>query len=695
MLQRLGPRITLLMTAAAVLVAVGGVGLSYFPMRRNVSEQAGRQAQILAGALRYSLEVSAPVADQLTVRKLVEKTGTLEDVVLAAVIGADGRVLASSRSDVPVDRDLARAAILNNALRSQERSGHYVLAAPMPGREFDVPHNTVSGAVYLEMDMEPLLAELGGLYSTMLAMVAVLVGVMSLFGAFVLRRLVIARLNEVTEGMTKVRAGQLDYHLPPLEDGSFRDDEIGDLKRHFNAMVRDLQTRAAAQGCAEAELQTAYGALESKVAERTSELAQANKDLSAQVEERLQVEWRLKEHQLFLSTVLDGIQAGIFVFDPVQGRMVSSNSVAQTQAQLSDEDIRDGSCSRGQVTFMVEGKVMDLLCPDWSEQDSYLEGMVHLPDGKTFPASRQLMEIIIDGQAHLVQIVFDITARRNLERRLGMAQKLESIGLLAAGIAHEINTPVQYVGDSVRFVRDAFTDISSLLGTYAALRARAGESALAMDEVRLVDEAAAAADLEFLENEVPKACDRAMDGLDRVARIVQAMKNFSHPGSEEKKPTDINKAVQNTIIVARNEWKYAAEVDTDLSPDLPLVNCYAADVNQVLLNMLVNSAHAIADVPGEGVRGRITISTRQQGEFVEIRVSDTGAGIAPENLERIFDPFFTTKPVGKGTGQGLTIAHDIVANKHRGSIDVESQVGQGTTFTIRLPLDVTEQEGEA
>jgi PAS domain-containing protein len=207
------------------------------------------------------------------------------------------------------------------------------------------------------------------------------------------------------------------------------------------------------------------------------------------MEERRQVEWRLQEHQLFLSTVLNGIQAGIFVFDPAQGRMVSSNSVAQALTHLSEEEISSGSCSQGQVGFVAGGRAMNLLCPDWSEQDSFLEGLVHLPDGRSFPASRQLMEIIIDGQAHLVQIVFDITERKNLERRLGMAQKLESIGLLAAGIAHEINTPVQYVGDSVRFVRDAFADLFGLLSAYAGLRARAAEGAPAGEDLRRVDEA--------------------------------------------------------------------------------------------------------------------------------------------------------------------------------------------------------------
>jgi signal transduction histidine kinase/HAMP domain-containing protein len=694
LLHRLGPRITLLMAAAAVLVAVGGVGLSYFPMRRTVLGEAARQAQTLADVIHYSLEVSAPGTDELTMRRLVEKTGVLENVALVAVLDTDGRIRAASRSGAAVHLDLVREAMQRNAVRSREFSGRYALASPLHGRQFSAAHSDVSGVVYLELDMQPLLDELGGLYGSVLAVVTLLVGIMSLLAVGILRRLVINRLNLVAEGLSLVSAGQLGYRLPENKNRA-RADEIGDLTLHFNAMVQELQERTEAQSRAEADLQTAYGELEHKVAERTGELARANAELSAQMEERRQVEWRLQEHQLFLSTVLNGIQAGIFVFDPAQGRMVSSNSVAQALTHLSEEEISSGSCSQGQVGFVAGGRAMNLLCPDWSEQDSFLEGLVHLPDGRSFPASRQLMEIIIDGQAHLVQIVFDITERKNLERRLGMAQKLESIGLLAAGIAHEINTPVQYVGDSVRFVRDAFADLFGLLSAYAGLRARAAEGAPAGEDLRRVDEAVASADLGFLEQEVPKACDRAMDGLERVARIVQAMKNFSHPGSEEKKPTDINKAVQNTVIVARNEWKYAAEVETDLAPDLPLVSCYAADVNQVLLNMLVNSAHAIADLPGDGVRGRVTIGTRQQGESVEIRISDTGAGIPPENLERIFDPFFTTKPVGKGTGQGLTIAHDIVVNKHGGSIDVESEVGRGTTFTVRLPLETTEQEGGA
>ncbi|MCM0754855.1 ATP-binding protein [Desulfovibrio aminophilus] len=693
LLSRLGPRITLFMTLAAVGVTLGGVLLSYYPVRQSLLNQGERRIRVLADAIHYTLDISSSSSDLLSLRRLVEKCGSLPDVSLVAVLDLDGTVRAASRPDPDISPELVLRAMEDNLPVTVTRNGHALLVTPLHGPVYSPVFSDVSGVLYLDMDLGPMLDELQVLYGSILAVVALLVGLMSLWAILLLRRQVIARLELVADGLGRVRSGDLSFRLP-LDGSLGRGDEIGDLARHFNAMTENLDMRTLAQQRAEKELQVAYSALEEKVRERTAELAEANERLSAQMEERRQAEWRLKEHQIFLTTVLDGIQAAIFVFDPQQGRMVSSSSAAQSLVRMDEETIVASSCSAGvQVAFVAEGRTLNLLCPEWGEKNTYLEGVVHLEDGRTFPASRQLLEIFVDGQEHLAQIVFDITERKNLERRLGMAQKLESIGLLAAGIAHEINTPVQYVGDSVRFVRDSFKDLAGLLDAYAALIARAGESCPGRDDLRRVEEAEKEADLEFLRDEVPKACGRALDGLDRVARIVQAMKNFSHPGGDEKKPTDINKAIQNTVIVARNEWKYAAEVETELSPDLPLISCYAGDINQVLLNMLVNASHAIAEKVGDGGdKGLIRISTTPAGEFVEIRIADTGAGIPRENLERIFDPFFTTKPVGKGTGQGLTIAHDIIVNKHGGSIDVESEVGVGTAFILRLPLEPPEKE---
>ncbi|MBG0776000.1 MAG: PAS domain S-box protein [Desulfovibrionaceae bacterium] len=408
------------------------------------------------------------------------------------------------------------------------------------------------------------------------------------------------------------------------------------------------------------------------------------------ISERKRTMEQQEEHQEFLSTIFEGIGAAIYVFDPLEGIMVDCNAVAEDLIGIDKAGVVGRAC-HAPYPFKTDVQ-KDLLCPDWGDQGSYEEGVLTLPDGRVLPIARHLFEIHIGGKAHLVQVVFDITGRRNLERKLSMAQKLESIGLLAAGIAHEINTPTQYIGDSVHFVKDVFADVAMLLQAHGALAEKAAARA---DVDRLAREAAAVRamaadmDVEFIAAEVPVACDRALDGVQRVASIVLAMKNFSHPGEEVMKAVDVNQAIENTIIVSKNEWKYAAELVTHLDPDLPLVTCLPGGLNQTLLNVIVNAAHAIgsAVAAAGGGKGTITVSTSHDEEFVQIVIADTGCGIPPEHLSKIFDPFFTTKEVGKGTGQGLAIVHDIVVEKHGGSIDVASEPGKGTSFTIRLPLD--------
>jgi PAS domain S-box-containing protein len=319
------------------------------------------------------------------------------------------------------------------------------------------------------------------------------------------------------------------------------------------------------------------------------------------------------------------------------------------------------------------------------------------PDGEMrWVSSLGKAEYDPDGEPLLLRgITQDITEQKQLEEerelvnaQLRQAQKLESIGRLAAGIAHEINTPTQYIGDNTRFLFEAFTDIVELLDRYAKVpdAIKAGES---LDELILkMKNAAEDADLEYLREEIPKSIQQALDGVERVSRIVRAMKEFSHPGSTEKKQININSAIESTVTVARNEWKYVAELRMDLDPALPLVPCLPGEFNQVILNMIINSAHAIAEKIGEGSakKGTIDISTGAQGDFVEIRITDSGNGIREDIRSKIFDPFFTTKDVGKGTGQGLAISHSVIVKKHGGTIDFESRPGEGTTFIIKLPV---------
>ena len=286
-------------------------------------------------------------------------------------------------------------------------------------------------------------------------------------------------------------------------------------------------------------------------------------------------------------------------------------------------------------------------------------------------------------------IAADVTERRKLEAQQAQRQKMESIGHLAAGVAHEINTPIQYVGDNTRFLQQCFEDLAPIWDVFERLVEAAERGAVTPQLAAEARSVAEKADLDYLREETPLAISQSLEGIGRVAQIVKAMKEFSHPGGEEKTLLDLNRALESTLTVARNEWKYVADLETDLAADLPPVPCLPGDLNQVFLNIIVNAAHAISDVVGtDGADGKgvIRVVTRAVNGHVEVRISDTGGGIPPDIRARIFDPFFTTKEVGRGTGQGLAISHVVVVDKHGGSISVESEVGRGTTFTVRLPL---------
>ena len=308
--------------------------------------------------------------------------------------------------------------------------------------------------------------------------------------------------------------------------------------------------------------------------------------------------------------------------------------------------------------------------------------------GEIFAIDMMLSAFKVDGEQLFSAVIRDISSRKAMEQQLLRAQKLEAVGQLAAGIAHEINTPTQYVGDNIRFLKDSFREILALIERLRQLADTATDGRiLSADLGKALQET----DTDYLLAEVPTAIDQSIDGVDRVSKIVRAMKDFSHPATE-RTPLDINRAIASTATVASNEWKYIAELQTDFDPDLPAVPVMPGDFNQVILNMIVNAAHAIGDVVGDGgsSRGTITLATRRVDDRAEIRISDTGCGMTPEVAARIFDPFFTTKAVGKGTGQGLAMAHNVVVVRHGGTIKVESTPGVGTTFIIRLPLDAPE-----
>lgn len=362
--------------------------------------------------------------------------------------------------------------------------------------------------------------------------------------------------------------------------------------------------------------------------------------------------------------------------DSVTGRPIDECGIQWDWLKMS---VAISSCRRDNASIRLDD--IRFQRPDGKE--GFLGVVVSSIEGKDSKSSGILL------------LGIDVTERKILESQLVQAQKLESIGQLAAGIAHEINTPAQYVGDNARFLLEACTDMERVHDLYDRLLREIKSGNPADELVRKIEEAAEEVDLEYIRQEAPKAVRQSLEGIERISGIVLAMKEFSHPGTNAKTNIDLNRAIESTITVARNEWKYVAEIITDFDPGLPFVPCLPAEINQVVLNMIINAGHAIGDAleqNGSDKKGTIAISTRALDGHAEIHISDTGTGVPDDIRSKIFDPFFTTKEVGKGTGQGLAISRSVVVDKHGGTISFESEVGKGTCFIIRLPLNQSASE---
>jgi PAS domain S-box-containing protein len=278
--------------------------------------------------------------------------------------------------------------------------------------------------------------------------------------------------------------------------------------------------------------------------------------------------------------------------------------------------------------------------------------------------------------------------RQEMEMQLQLSQKMESIGRLAAGVAHEVNTPTQFIADNTHFLTDAFGKIEAVLRSYRALRDAVAARPECAEALKAISATEAESEVDYLAAEIPRCLKQSLEGLTRVSRIVCSLKEFAHPNSPELAPADLNRVIETSLVVSRHEWKYVADVVTELDPMLPPVPCVVDEFNQVILNLVINAAHAIGDAlkqRGEA-KGRITVRTRQEGDSAIVEVEDTGTGVPVEIRHRIFEPFFTTKAVGKGTGQGLAIVHTVIVKHHHGSVDLTSELGQGTKFILRLPL---------
>jgi len=469
--------------------------------------------------------------------------------------------------------------------------------------------------------------------------------------------------------------------------------------------------------------------IENKTGSKGTEIEATRKDGSTRILEMSLSEMRLIGQRFYTAIVRDVTErheTAIALRTSQQRLNVIVNSVASAVIAIDGEGvIRSYNVSAERIfkhsVAEANGMSFSSLLPESGREEhernlalfiekgtSSFIGKYHETTGlrkgdAIFPMEIWLNWMEVGDEIWFVAVCRDITARKEaeqvraaLEQELRQAQKMESLGVLSGGIAHEINTPVQYIGDNIRFLESSFSDLQPIYEQFKKLLEIGADQDVTPDMLAQAGTAAEEADLDFLLTEIPAAIEQSLEGVAQISEIVQAIKEFSHPDTKEKTVVDINRAIQTTIAVARNQWKYVADVETDLDDSLPPVSCLVGELNQVILNLIVNSAHAIEDAKGDDdSKGRIAISTSHDEDSVTLAVSDTGCGIAPEAIEKIFDPFYTTKEPGRGTGQGLSISHNIITKKHGGSFNVRSEVGQGTTFTISLPLDRGPQQQAA
>ncbi|MCB1667864.1 MAG: PAS domain S-box protein [Pseudomonadales bacterium] len=439
--------------------------------------------------------------------------------------------------------------------------------------------------------------------------------------------------------------------------------------------------------------------LEKLVHQRTANLENAKTRLQLEKNERETLLVQLDESKNKLDAIINTIHGCVYEYDAASGKFLYiSKGIARIWGERADSvgNIADLTKKIHPEDIELRQQQIDAI----TANSSVVSVEYRIQSGENTIWARELCSAKLESGVvkSLVGVVVDITEfkqagqeKKRIEEELLHAQKLESVGQLAAGIAHEINTPAQFISDNLVFLQDSVADVLKLVGDLREEVKASGVQALAESVESKCEEV----DLEYLEGEITPALVQSYEGISSIARIIRAMKDYSHPG-ESIELADINKAIDSTVTISRSEWKYFAVLETEFEEGLPMVECVVSDINQVVLNMIVNASHAIVeryDDP-DNLEGRIGIKTKSLEDKIAIEISDNGAGMPESVKSKIFDHFFTTKGVGKGTGQGLSLAYRMIVEKHGGKIEVDSTVGVGTTFRILLPVKQSGADSE-
>jgi len=422
------------------------------------------------------------------------------------------------------------------------------------------------------------------------------------------------------------------------------------------------------------------------VAERQAQLEETKDQIEQLVVERTQ---ELKESEARKDAMLESALDGILSMDG-EGRLIDTNRTSEEMFGAPRGGLMGTS-----ITTLLRSDDASLNAEEWlaSLRESgvgvRLSAVGKGPEGE-FPAELTISPVELEGVVGFTLFVRDLTEQRRLESKVAHGQKMETIGRLSTGIAHEINTPNQYIADNIRFLDQAFGSMRELVSEYRGLASEARAGEVRTETLTNITNVESANDVEFLLAEIPEATKAALDGVDRVGNIVRAMRDFAHPGSARRESVDVNAVVNGAVTVTRNEWKHVADLKLNLNEKLPRITGHAGDLGQAVLNLIVNAAHAVSGRPEFSPLGRINVRTFSARDHVVIEVEDNGCGIPADQISKIFDPFFTTKGVGLGTGQGLAFVHSAVVQRMNGEVDVRSEPGKGTCFVLRLPSSAKE-----
>jgi signal transduction histidine kinase/HAMP domain-containing protein len=626
---------------AIATTAISTITLTTLSGQRMHASLTERSTQI-ATQLQHQLQSVVAFDDHLTARELFDSYAGVRELDGIAVYADQGELI-EGRGIYP-----ERLRSITADLGANEN--HVIVVAGITSREGRLGRLYISLSTQLNDEAQRrawwIAAGIGGA----VVLCALLLAVHT-------SRRITRRLVSIAQAADRMAAGDLsEAHLD-----THAQDEIGALAHAFNVMVSELNRMAQEH---EQLVLTERERLESLVTERTQALQQSREMFRLMAESTNAVPFTLD------------LTRGCFTYIGAQG--ITDSGIPEPQWK-----------EPGGLDIVVPRDTNPEVRQRFDECDSgSFEFVTALSQGGRHTEVRWTGTCeSLTGTKVLRGLMLDITELRRLGRELAAAQKLESVGRLAAGVAHEINTPVQFVSDNVRFVRASMTEVAAVIRAYRDLKDAAQSSGHLAGAVQLAEDAEKAADLDYILQDTPQALDSSIEGLERIATIVRSMKEFAHPDQAQKTQGDLNQAIRSTLVIAHNEYKYVAELDAEFA-DLPPVPCYLGEINQVVLNLLVNASHAISDVVKDtGKLGKLTVRTRLDGDWVEISIADTGTGIPEAARGKIFDPFFTTKEVGKGTGQGLAIARSVIVNKHGGTLRFETECGQGTTFIIRLPLD--------